>query len=76
MCFLLAADYETEDETSSEDGKADKGEKKEPEGISIFMFVLIALTGFILFILNITGIFCYLRRRSFFQGLSGKYIWC
>lgn len=36
------------------------------------MFVLIALTGFALFVLNITGVLCYLRRRSYFQGLSGK----
>lgn len=67
---FLSADYEAEDETSADVDKSD--DKKEPQGISLLMFVLIALTGFALFVLNITGVLCYLRRRSYFQGLSGK----
>lgn len=71
LCVLPPADYEAEDETPDEADKPD-GEVKKPEGISLLMFVLIALTGFALFVLNITGVLCYLRRRSYFQGLSGK----
>lgn len=71
--FSLTADYEMEEETSDEgETTDDEVVVKKPQGISLFMFVLIALTGGVLFILNITGVLCYLRRRSFFQGLSGK----
>ncbi|KAK4315862.1 hypothetical protein Pmani_012944 [Petrolisthes manimaculis] len=40
-----------------------------PEGIPLLMFVLIALTGGALCILNITGALCFLRKRTFFQGI-------
>lgn len=76
MCvlFALTADEETEEETSDEGETTDEEvEVKKPQGISLLMFVLIALTGGVLFILNITGVVCYLRRRSFFQGISGKF---
>lgn len=74
MCVSLIADYEAEDDTAVQTDKTNGEAKKEPEGISLLMFVLITLTGFGLFVLNITGVFCYLRRRSFFQGLSGKFL--
>lgn len=67
----MRADEETEEETSDEGETTDEEvEVKKPQGISLLMFVLIALTGGVLFILNITGVVCYLRRRSFFQGIS------
>lgn len=70
----MTADEETEEETSDEAETTDEDvEVKKPQGISLLMFVLIALTGGVLFILNITGVVCYLRRRSFFQGISGKF---
>lgn len=74
--FPLIADYEMDEETSDENEKTeDEQVVKRPQGISLFMFVLIALTGAVLFVLNITGVLCYLRRRSFFQGLSGKFFY-
>ena len=69
----LTADDETEEEETALDERktTEEVEVKRPQGISLFMFILIALTGAVLFVLNITGVLCYLRRRSFFQSLSG-----
>lgn len=68
LLFLVTADGEVYGDGDDDSDVA----QRTPEGMPLLMFVLIALTGGALCILNITGALCFLRRRTFFQGIRGK----
>ncbi|XP_069161150.1 synaptogenesis protein syg-2-like [Procambarus clarkii] len=54
---------------SEENGVSDK---EGPKGVSYIAFLLIAVTGAVLIVLNIIGVLCFLRRRSFFHEFSAS----
>ncbi|XP_071534248.1 synaptogenesis protein syg-2-like isoform X2 [Panulirus ornatus] len=47
-------------------------EMEKPRGIPFLIFLLIAVMGGALIVLNIVGVLCFLRRRSFFHGFSAS----
>ncbi|XP_069945501.1 synaptogenesis protein syg-2-like isoform X2 [Cherax quadricarinatus] len=46
--------------------------EERPKGISFIVFLLIAVTGGVLIVLNIIGVLCFLRRRSYFQEFAAS----